>query len=96
MPDSNLAPLDAAATALLAVGCAGPFGTNPEIRVHCLWLVEQLRVLGAFPERSLEPLAADEVGDTIRTALASLPSDFATHRALVDAISTLRAFQAVG
>jgi hypothetical protein len=99
MPESKLGPLDAAATALLALGCADPFSTDPAIRVRCLWMAEQLRVVRAHAERRLEPLAADDVGDTIRATLdafASLPPDLVAQSEVADAISALRAVETAG
>ncbi len=88
------AGLDEAASCLLAVGYADPFGTEPGVRLHCLWAVEHLRTMGAHPERVLEPLLAEEVDGKIRVALrflTSLPPDVAASRSVIEAIATARA-----
>jgi hypothetical protein len=86
--------LDEAASGLLAVGCADPFGTDPAVRVQCLWAVERLRGVGARPVRVLEPMPTGEIERSIRTALADLTSlapENATRWAVVDAIAAARA-----
>lgn len=89
------ARLDEVASCLLAVGYADPFGTEPGVRLHCLWAVEHLRTMGAHPERVLEPLLAEEVDGKIRVALrfltSSLPPDVAASRAVIEAIEAARA-----
>jgi hypothetical protein len=93
MVDPTGGGLDGAATCLLAVGCADPFETEPAVRVRCLWAVEQLRAIGARPERDLQPLAGDLVGATIRaaltalTALTALPTGLTEQPAVAEAIT---------
>jgi hypothetical protein len=94
MPELQGGALDQAASLLLAVGCADPFGTDRGARLRCLWAVEQLRSVGARPDRVLDPITDDAVAGILGAALTALGSpqpSLAGDPPVVDAIAAARA-----